>query len=96
MERVKVKCLSFYIDSVSQIFSRFPLKNSVFEQFQHIDSKNVLNKKISTIAIIAQYFLHLIDDIQVFDNEWRVLKNIDFTDVGISSDDEYDKDVIKF
>jgi hypothetical protein len=36
LHEVKIKCLHFYIESISQILSRFPLKNSVFSKLEFL------------------------------------------------------------
>ncbi|KAJ8929610.1 hypothetical protein NQ314_017687 [Rhamnusium bicolor] len=90
---VKIKCLDFYIKSIRQIFDRFPLKNSVFEQSKFIDPKHVISRKTQSISEISIHFPNLIDDIQVIDNEWRMLRNIDFNEVGINTDEVEKNDV---
>ncbi|KAJ8968820.1 hypothetical protein NQ314_002082 [Rhamnusium bicolor] len=84
---VKIKCLDFYIESIRQIFDRFPLKNSAFEKLKFIDPKHVISRKTQSISEISIHFPNLIDDIQVIDNEWRMLRNIDFNEVGINTDE---------
>jgi hypothetical protein len=45
-----------------------------------------------TIADIAPHFPHLMVDIQEIDNEWRMLRNLDFQELGI----DYNEDPIVF
>jgi hypothetical protein len=45
LREVKISCRDFYIESLSQILTRFPLKNSVFSKLEFIRPKVVIDKK---------------------------------------------------
>ncbi|XP_050316342.1 uncharacterized protein LOC126750689 [Anthonomus grandis grandis] len=86
LDMVKLRCLDFYIESVEQILSRFPLKNSVFQKLEFLDPEVVKSRKIRSISNFSMLFQNLIPaDMQVIDNEWLLLRNyeINFTWKGI-------------
>lgn len=81
LERVKLNCLNFYIESIQQILTRFPLKDSLFEKMEFMDPETVKSRKIRSIGTISKLFPNLLSvDIQTIDNEWLALRNfgIDF------------------
>lgn len=87
---IKKRCLAFYIESVKQILSRFPLKNSVFSKLEFIDPQVVISKKIKTISDVVTHFPNLVTEgeIQQIDNEWRMLRNLIFNDFDLTSQDD--------
>nr|CAI5822412.1 unnamed protein product [Callosobruchus analis] len=74
LRSIKLKCLEFYIESVKQILTKFPLKNSVLAKLEFIDPKIVINKKIKSIADVA--------------NEWRLTRNLNFIDFDLRENDD--------
>ncbi|XP_050516405.1 uncharacterized protein LOC126891268 [Diabrotica virgifera virgifera] len=83
LEKVKLNCLNFYIESVQQICSRFPLKDSLFEKMEFMDPEVIRSRKIRSIGHISKLCPNLFNvDIQTIDNEWLALRNfvIDFKD----------------
>nr|CAI5846293.1 unnamed protein product [Callosobruchus analis] len=89
LRSIKLKCLEFYIESVKQILTRFPLKNSVLAKLEFIDPKIVINKKIKSIADVANEFPNLlIGTMQEIDNEWRLTRNLNFIDFDLRENDD--------
>nr|CAI5863200.1 unnamed protein product [Callosobruchus analis] len=89
LRSIKLKCLEFYIESVKQILTRFPLKNSVLAKLDFIDPKIVINKKIKSIADEANEFPNLLIGImQEIDNEWRLTRNLNFIDFDLRENDD--------
>lgn len=88
LQPVKLKCLEFYIESINQILSRFPLKNSVLKKLEFLNPDNVMNRKIASISDIFVHFPNLIEDIQEVDSEWRELRNFDFADFKTQNDSD--------
>lgn len=87
---VKKQLLKFYIESIKQILKRFPLKNSIFSKLEFIDSNVVMGRKINSIADVAVHFPNLVGgcNIQDIDNEWRMLRNLNFNDFDITVNDD--------
>lgn len=78
LERVKLNCLNFYIEGVTQIITRFPIQNSKFQKLEFLDPDVVTSRKIRTIAPVSKDFQNLINvDIQTIDNEWLALRNFE-------------------
>lgn len=70
LERVKINCLNFYIES---ILMRFLLKDSVFEKIKCMDPESVKSRKISHISKLFPNLLAV--DILTIDNEWLTPRN---------------------
>lgn len=94
LDNLKKYCLQFYLESIEQMFKRFPLKNSLFSKFDFISPSTVMKKKIRSIADVCIVFPNLIseNDNQQLDSEWRELQNLNFTDFNLNDED----DVITF
>lgn len=84
LENVKFTCLRFYHESLDQLISRFPLKDSDFEELQFLDPTVVKNKRIRYLGNITKMFPRLIDcDVQTIDNEWLAMRHIDFSGIPV-------------
>lgn len=83
LKSVKVRCLDFYIESVKQITSRFPLKNSLIEKMQFFDPEVIKTKKKTFISDVAMSFPNFTsaENYQDLDNEWRMLLNFPLDNV---------------
>lgn len=90
LKRVKLKCLDFYIESIKQIITRFPLKKSIFAKIEFLDPNNVLNRKTNTISDIVILFPNLLSNanLQKVDTEWRMLRNVDFQAFNLNETDD--------
>lgn len=79
----------FYVQSCSQIFTRFPLKNNIFSKFEFLNPPVVKNGSVNSLTEIALRFPNLIkeNELQSLDNEWRHLRNTEI---------EFDDNVILF
>lgn len=85
------RCLEFYIEAAKQINQRFDFNDPILINMNLISAKNVLEKKADSIMSLAKHFPNLVseDELQLVDNEWRLLRNTDL-------DFSYDVDVEKF
>lgn len=83
---LRTRCLDFFVESCVQINSRFDFNNDIFKNLSIIDPVNVVAGAIPSIVPLAQNFPNLItgNEIQILDNEWRLLRNttIDFDPTG--------------
>lgn len=61
----------FYLEGVTQILTRFPLKNSIFKKFEFLDPEIVVSRKIRSLGDVFNLFPKLVTgDIQGMDNKW--------------------------
>lgn len=71
------RCLQFFIEAASQINQRFDFNDKVLIHICLLSPKNVCDKKNSSISPLAVHFPNLVapNDLQILDNEWRLLRN---------------------
>ncbi|XP_063230874.1 uncharacterized protein LOC134535624 [Bacillus rossius redtenbacheri] len=86
----RIRCLEFFIEAASQIYKRFDFGNVLLKEFEILDPKCVIQKKLRSIAHLACKFPNIVADdmIQSLDTEWRLLRNHEFTfDENISTEE---------
>lgn len=76
------KCLEFYIEAAKQIYQRFPFQDqtaAILKEISLLDPKIIRERKINSIATLAQHFTHFLEDgnISEIDRQWRLLRNED-------------------
>ncbi|KAB0793694.1 hypothetical protein PPYR_13314 [Photinus pyralis] len=87
--QIKKQCLQFYIESLKQILSRFPLKDSIFSKLDFMDPETVVNRKVKSIADVVSHFSNLHShSLQDIDSQWRMLRNINFDDFNLCIGDD--------
>lgn len=81
----RLRCLDFYIESASQLLHRFNLTDPLFESLKAFDRQCILKKTVPSIAPLASQFPNLVpeNDLNIIDNEWRLLRN---TEINVQSD----------
>lgn len=73
----RVNCLEFLIESVSQIYKRFPYGCPVLESLENLNPRVVIEKNVpSLIDLICNFENLATPDIQIVDSEWRLLRNM--------------------
>lgn len=77
LEAFQKRCLGFLIESVNQIYMRFPFKSLVLKNISFIHPRVVMNRNITSIAPLASLVPGIIgpDKLNEVDREWRVLRN---------------------
>lgn len=79
-------CLEFLIEGCHQIYKRFDPKNKstqILRKLTIISPSEVISKEHNSIASLAIEFPNLVssdDELNTLDQEWRILRNIDFSD----------------
>lgn len=93
----RLRCLEFLIESVHQIYLRFSFNNKVMTELEFLDPKNVMDKKVQSIATICSMFPNLVspEQFQPMDTEWRLLRNTPLTSEREINVEEFWKNIRK-
>jgi len=80
------KCLNFYVELATQIYSRFPFASEHVQCLKYmnfIDPKNI--SSIISITAIVPFFKEQLKDIDLndLDQEWRYLKNLSSININL-------------
>lgn len=70
------RCQSFLIELSTQLKSRLPFENPIFQQLKFLDPHTAVNREFSSLRDVIQTFPHKIDPVQMqlIDEEYRILK----------------------
>ncbi|XP_050515456.1 uncharacterized protein LOC126890507 [Diabrotica virgifera virgifera] len=75
------RCLEFFVEAAKQISQRFDFNDPVLINLNLISVNNILllQKKNRSIIPLVRHFPNLVaeNQLQVLDNEWRLLRNTD-------------------
>ena len=77
LEAFQKRCLEFLIESVNQIYMRFPFKSLILKNISLIHPRVVMERNTAFIAPLASLVPGIIghDQLNEVDREWRVLRN---------------------
>lgn len=85
LEQFGLKCLEFYIEAASQIYKRISFDSADVECLKALSLKVVFGKQVPSLTNLLQKYIHIADNIQDVDTEWRLLSNSLGTLVEVNS-----------
>lgn len=68
----KKRCLDFLIESVHQVYTRFPFNSTFVQGLKHLSFLQPDNiKKMNSLGVTAAHFPSFVDDVNELDREYR-------------------------
>jgi len=76
IEKFKLRCVDFLIESLDQIFQRFSFDRIDLQEMRTLIPTNIIYDSSSSIIPLAKQFSHVINNVQLphLQKEWRVLR----------------------